>query len=89
MLSFEDIHDFFFGGEVEIAWDSVFEGCGGEGIVQLHLLVIGEEVDGVEPAAHEGIAYTNGIDHIGDVYNGRLQQFAFSPEQSRQGVMLR
>ena len=70
MLSFEDVHDFFFGGEVEIARDGVFEGCGGEGIVQLHLLVIGEEVDGVEPAAHEGIAYTNGIDDVWYIDDG-------------------
>ena len=88
MFAFEDIHDLFFGGEVEVARDGVFEGCGCEGIVQVHLLVVGEEADGVEPAAHESITYTDGIDDVGDVHDGGLQQFAFRPEQSRQGVML-
>ena len=70
MFAFEDIHDLFFGGEVEVAGDGVFEGCGCEGIVQLHLLVVGEKADGVKPAAHESIAYTNGIDDIWDIDDG-------------------
>ena len=88
MLSLEDIHDFLFGGEVEVARDGVLQGCSGQGIVQLHLLVIREEVDGMEPAAHEGISHTNGIDDVENVHNGRLQQFVFRPEQARQGVVL-
>ena len=88
MFAFEDIYDFIFGGEVEVAGDGVFEGCGCEGIVQLLLLVVGEEADGVEPAAHESITYTDGIDDVGDIHDGRLQQFAFRPKQTCQGVVL-
>ena len=88
MLSLEDIHDLIFRREVEVAGDGVLQGCGGQGIVQLHLLVIREEVDGVEPAAHEGISHTNGIDDVENVHDGRLQQFAFRPEQARQGMVL-
>jgi len=88
MLPLEDIHNLLFRREVEVAGDGVLQGCSGQGIVQLHLLVIREEVDGVEPAAHESIAHTNGIDDVENVHDGRLQQFAFRPEQARQGVVL-
>ena len=70
MAPFENVHDLLFCGEVEVAGDGVFEGCGSQRVVQLLLLVVGEEADGVQPAAHEGIAHTDGIDDIWDIDDG-------------------
>lgn len=88
MVAVKYVHDLLLCREVEIPWDAVLEGCGGERVVQLHLLIVGEEGDGVQPAAHKGVAYTHGIDYVEDIHDGRLQQFAIRPEQSCQGVVL-
>ena len=72
MTPFENVHDLLFCGEVEVAGDGVFEGCRCQGVVQLLLLIVREEVDGMEPTAHKGITHTDGIHYVGDVDDGCL-----------------
>ena len=43
----------------------------------------------MQETAHEGIADTHGIYHIGDVVDGSLQQCAVRPQQGSQRMVVR